>query len=64
MLDPSRFPAPWRVERVPGGWRVHDAVGQALAFVYCSDASSSIMTVDEAQQIAAQIARLPELLKH
>ena len=29
-----RFPAPWTVEQIPGGYKVLDASGQALAYVY------------------------------
>ena len=28
-----RFPPPWTVERIPGGYVVKDATGQALAYV-------------------------------
>ncbi len=31
--DPRRFPPPWRVEQIPGGLKVCDANGQALAYV-------------------------------
>jgi len=31
---PSRFPPPWTVLRIPGGYKVLDAEGQALAYVY------------------------------
>ena len=34
MPDPRRFPAPWRSEKMPGGYVVRDANGQALAHVY------------------------------
>jgi hypothetical protein len=31
---PRRFPAPWRADKVPGGYVVRDASGQALARLY------------------------------
>jgi hypothetical protein len=31
---PRRFPPPWRVDKIPGGYIVRDANGQALACVY------------------------------
>ena len=62
-----RFPAPWVVEPIPGGFKVRDAAGQALAYVYCrslaenADAAKAL-TPDEARRIAANIAKLPGLL--
>ena len=56
-----RFPAPWTVEQIPGGFKVLDATGQALAYVYSAenaDAAKSL-TRDEARRIAANIAKLP-----
>ena len=29
-----KLPAPWRVEKIPGGYVVKDVNGQALAYVY------------------------------
>ena len=31
---PRRLPAPWKAERIPGGYVVRDANGQAVAYVY------------------------------
>ena len=31
---PRRFPAPWQVEQIPGGYKVVDATGCAVAYVY------------------------------
>jgi hypothetical protein len=32
-----RFPAPWRADKIPGGYVVRDANGQALAYLYSRD---------------------------
>jgi hypothetical protein len=29
-----RFPPPWTVEEIPGGYKVKDANGQSLAYIY------------------------------
>jgi hypothetical protein len=34
-MTTRRLPAPWRAEKMPGGYIVRDANGQALAYVYC-----------------------------
>ena len=62
------FPPLWRVEKTPSGFRVLDALGSALAFVYANDDLASkagfdhALTTDEARRIATGIARLPEML--
>ncbi len=33
-----RFPAPWKVEQIPGGFKVLDASGQSLVYVYTREA--------------------------
>jgi len=62
-----RFPAPWTVEAIAGGFKVIDADGQSLAYIYSHadqrDAESSKgLTLDEARRIAANIAKLPAVL--
>jgi hypothetical protein len=56
-----RFPTPSTVEKTPGGFKVLDANGQALAYVYAGDKSVTL-TEDEARRIASNIAKLPALL--
>jgi hypothetical protein len=34
---PRRFAPPWTTERIPGGYVVKDATGQALAYVYARE---------------------------
>jgi hypothetical protein len=33
-MTTRRFPAPWRADKMPGGYVVRDASGQALVYVY------------------------------
>ena len=62
-----RFPAPWTVEAIDAGFKVIDANGQALAYVYGHadkrDAQTGNgLTFDEARRIASNIAKLLKLL--
>ena len=66
MTD-RRFPPPWTVERLLGGFKVIDANGQSLAYVYSrenpNDAHmAKVLTEDEARRIASNMAKLPSLL--
>jgi hypothetical protein len=67
MTPPSRFPPPWRVVELPGGYAVEDANGQWLCTFY-GRAEPNVAqragdpTLEEARGLAANFARLPELL--
>jgi hypothetical protein len=41
---------------------LRDANGETLAYVYCEEAAAKLLTKDKARRIAANIAKLPELL--
>jgi K+/H+ antiporter YhaU regulatory subunit KhtT len=65
-MTTRRLPAPWRVEKMPGGYVVRDANGQALAYIYsraneAEALQAKVLTEDEARRIAANIAKLPAL---
>ena len=54
-----RFPPPWTVQRLPGGFKVIDANGQSLAYVYSrenpDDAHmAKVLTEDEALPYSEQ----------
>jgi hypothetical protein len=63
-----RFPPPWTVEETPGGFKVLDATGQAVVYVYARETSNEaniagVLTFDEARRIALNVAKLPGLLE-
>ena len=62
-----RFPPPWTVEQIPGGYKILDSNGQSLAYVYGRETKADadiakVLTMDEAKRIASNIAKLPTLL--
>jgi len=53
--------------KIPGGYKVKDANGQSLAYVYGRETKADadiakVLTMDEARSIASNIAKLPALL--
>jgi len=64
----NRFPTPWRIVEIPNGFAVDDATGQQLGVFYGradpnTAGHTGFLTIDEARQMAADFARLPELLE-
>jgi hypothetical protein len=63
-----RFPPPWTIEELDTCFVVIDSAGQKLGYVYFDEergprSAAMRLTRDEARRIAANFARLPELLK-
>ena len=68
MPSSRRGPPPWLVDEQEAYFIFRDAIGHALAYVYFEEepgrrAAAKLLTKDEARRMAANFAKLPELLR-
>jgi hypothetical protein len=66
--DSRRFPPPWSVEDTGAAFVVKDTSGQKLGYFYYEEepgrrSAAKMLTKDEALRIAANVAKLPGLLR-
>ena len=67
-MTTPRFSPPWSAELTPNCYIVRDADGRQIAYIYyvCEPgrrSAAKLLSKDEARRIAANIAKLPALLR-
>jgi hypothetical protein len=63
-MTTRRFSAPWRADKIAGGYVIRDANGQALAYVYSREnedeaRQAKVLTKDEARRITMSLQVRP-----